>query len=192
MASRKPTELPDWEERYRQPGYFCGTRPTEFLQEHFSELPRGAALDLAMGEGRNALFLAQQGFSVTGIEKSPTAVAKARKRAHDLGVALACIQADLENYALPVEQYDVVLCFNYLQRNLFPAMVRALKPGGALMMETYTIEQAHAPRGPRNPAHLLQPNELYYAFRDLRVAYYREVVRGERAVASLLAYKRRD
>lgn len=180
---------PDWEKRYQQPGYWCGTEPVQFLQQHLGELPVGTALDLAMGEGRNAVFLARHGFTVTGIEKSPTAIAKARARAQQEGVILTLIEADLENYALPVEQFDLLLCFYYLDRSLFGAMEGALKRGGALLMETYTQEQLRFPRGPRNRAHLLEPNELYRAFRHLRVAYYRELTREERAVASLLAYR---
>lgn len=179
---------PDWEERYRRPGYWCGDQPVPYLRQHLDQLPRGAALDLAMGEGRNAVFLAQNGFTVTGIEKSATGIAKARARAQEAGVQLNLIEADLENYTLPTEQFDVVLCFFYLQRNLFPQMEAALKPGGALVVETYTGEQLQFARGPRRRDYLLEPNELYEAFRRLRIAHYREVVREERAVASLLAY----
>ncbi|HKZ53464.1 MAG TPA: class I SAM-dependent methyltransferase [Candidatus Acidoferrales bacterium] len=182
-------DTPDWEARYQQPGYWCGEEPVDFLREHLEELPRGAALDLAMGEGRNAVFLAQHGFDVTGIEKSPTAIAKARERAAKAGVQLKAIQADLENYQLPAAEFDVVLCFHYLQRSLFAPTVAALKPGGALVVQTYTMEQLQFPRGPRRREHLLEPNELFRAFRRLRVAYYREVTRDERAIASLLAYK---
>lgn len=180
---------PDWEERYGQPGYWCGEEPVDFLHLHLPDLPRGTALDLAMGEGRNALFLAQHGFTVTGIEKSSAGVAKARTRAHKEGVEIKIIEADLENYTLPRAEFDVVLCFFYLQRSLFPQMKAALKPGGALIIETYTVEQLQFARGPRRREFLLEPNELYAAFRQLRIAHYREVIRDQRALASLLAYK---
>jgi 2-polyprenyl-3-methyl-5-hydroxy-6-metoxy-1,4-benzoquinol methylase len=182
-------DAPNWEGRYRQPGYWCGEEPVDFLREHLEELPRGAALDLAMGEGRNAVFLARHGFNVTGIENSPSAIAKARERAAKEGVELTTIQADLEHYRLPAAEFDVVLCFYYLQRNLFGPMAAALKPGGALVMQTYTVEQLQFACGPRRREHLLEPNELYRSFRRLRLAYYREVTRDERAIASLLAYK---
>lgn len=184
-----PTKAQDWDERYRQPGYFCGTEPVDFLREHWEELPRGEALDLAMGEGRNAVFLAAHGFRVTGIERSRPAIEKVRALAWERGVWLKVIEADLEHYALEAERFDVVMCFYYLQRALFPQIKRALRLGGALVYETYTIEQLEFCRGPRDPAYLLQPNELYRAFRDLRLAYYRERVVGGKAVASLLAWK---
>jgi tellurite methyltransferase len=180
---------PDWEARYRQPGYWCGEEPVAFLREHLDELPRGAALDLAMGEGRNAIFLAHHGYRVTGIEKSPTAVAKARARAEAEGVRLNLIEADLESYPLPRAQFDVVLCFYYLQRDLCAPMEAALRPGGALVMETYTVEQLQFERGPRSRVHLLEPNELYRFYRHLRISCYREVIRDDRALASLLAFK---
>jgi tellurite methyltransferase len=188
---REPTgpDRLDWEARYRRPGYWCGDEPVPYLRQHLDQLPRGAALDLAMGEGRNAVFLAQNGFSVTGIEKSASGIAKARARAEKAGVHLNLIKADLENYTLPPGQFDVVLCFFYLQRSLFPQMEAALKPGGALVVETYTVEQLQFARGPRRRDYLLEPNELYRAFRHLRIAHYQEVVRDERAVARLLAYK---
>ena len=188
MKSRRQ---PNWAERYAQPGCCCGREPVDFLREHLDERPRGAALDLAMGEGRNALFLAQHGFSVTGIDSSPTGVAKAEARARERSRnhhrQLAA--ADLESCALPGEEFDVVLCCYYLQRSLFPQMERALKQGGALLVQTLMVEQLQFSTGPRNREHLLEPNELYRTFRHLRVTYYREVVRGERAVASLLAYR---
>jgi len=183
------TDQPDWEARYRQPGSWAGDEPVPLLREHLAELPRGAALDLAAGEGRNAVFLARNGFTVTAIEKSPAGIAKARVRAEKEGVEIEIIEADLESYSLPRAQFDVVLCFFYLQRSLFPQMEAALRPGGALVMETYTVEQLQFARGPRRREFLLEPNELYEAFRHLRIAHYREGVRDERAVASLLAYK---
>ena len=187
MVLLKKPEPPDWEDRYRQAGYWCGPEPVEFLREHLADLPRGAALDLAMGEGRNALFLARNGFAVTGVEKSPTAIGKAQARAREEGFTLTTVEADLEKSPLPAGPFDVVLCFYYLQRSLWPALEGLLKPGGALLMETYTIEQLQFSQGPRNPAHLLQPNELYRAFRHWRVAHYREIIRENRALASLLA-----
>ena len=180
---------PNWDERFGEPGRWCGEEPQEFLRRHLGLLPRGRALELAMGEGRNAIFLAQQGYQVTGIDKSPVGVAKARDWARELGLQISAVAADLENYTLPVEAFDLVVSTYYLQRSLFPQMERALKPGGALFIETYTIEQLERAKGPRNPDYLLQPNELYRAFRHLRVAYYREIEDDRRAVATLLAFR---
>ena len=98
-------------------------------------------------------------------------------------------EADIEQCELESEAYDLLVCFYYLQRTVFPQIKRALRHGGALVFETFTIEQLQLASGPRNPAHLLNPNELCHAFRNLRVSYYRERVRGGKAVASLVASK---
>lgn len=184
-----PSESSSWDERYHQPGFLCGREPCDFLREHVAALPRGRALDLAMGEGRNAVFLAERGWQVTGIERSEPALAKGRELAAARGVTLDLREADLEHYELEREAYDVVLCFYYLQRSLFEPIKRALRAGGALLFETYTVNQLQFAKGPRNPAHLLALNELYWAFRDLRLTFYRERVKDEKAVASLLAFK---
>ena len=111
---------------------------------------------------------------------------------------LLLLRADLESFALPSAAFDVILCFRYLQRSLFPAIERALRPGGVLVFETFTIDQLSFDRGPRNPEHLLQPGELRTAFPNLTHLFYREWkscsaplqggMSGE-ALASLLARK---
>lgn len=190
----------EWDERYRRPDYWAGREPVPFLRQALPFLPRGNALDLASGEGRNAVFLAQHGWHVTAIERSPAgiektvALAKARgvrvvaeAAAHTAG-GLRLIQADLEQYELPASAFDVVTTFYYLQRSLFPAIRRALRPGGVLVYETYTIHQLEYPHGPRSPEHLLQPGELRDAFADLEILFYAESNAGK-AIASLLARK---
>lgn len=184
----KPTNALSWDERYRQ-GLAGGSEPAEFLRAHVEGLPRSAALDVAMGAGRNAVFLAECGWHVIGIEKSAAAIAKARELAQARGVTLDIRQVDLEQYELESEGYDLIVCFYYLERRLFPQFARALRPGGAIVFESYTVEQLKFLPGPRNPEHLLGPNELYRAFRHLRLSYYRERVRGGKAVASLVAWK---
>ena len=87
------------------------------------------------------------------------------------------------------EQYDLVIVFFFLQRELFPALISALKPGGILIYKTYTTEQKHFAGGPSHPMFLLQPNELLRAFSSLRVLHYHETVQ-ERGVAELVARKK--
>ena len=188
----------EWDERYRRPDYWAGREPVSFLRQALPFLPRGHALDLASGEGRNAVFLAQHGWRVTGVERSFAGIEKAVALANTRGVRvvseaeahaagdLRLIQADLEQYQLPDSAFDVVTAFYYLQRSLFPAIRRALRPRGVLVYETYTIHQLEYPHGPRSPQHLLQPGELRDAFADLEILFYAESNAG-RAIASLLA-----
>jgi tellurite methyltransferase len=101
---------------------------------------------------------------------------------------LLLIEADLESLSLPAASFDVILCLRYLQRSLFPAMERALRPGGILVYETFTTGQLSFESGPRNPDHLLKPGELRTAFFHLTTLFYREW-KSREALASLLARK---
>jgi tellurite methyltransferase len=164
-------------------------RPHPFLRHHLALLPRGRALELAMGEGHNAIFLARQGFSVTGIDISAVAVARSLQLSQQAGAAIDAHCLDLRTITLPANAYEVVACFYYLQRNLLPQIMNTLKPGGIVVYETFTGEQAQYGQA-TNPAYLLHPNELLEAFRALRIRIYRDVVvEGPKAVASLIGEK---
>ena len=164
--------------------------PARFLVENIDLLPRGRALDIAMGSGRNAIYLAKMGFQVEGVDVSSEAVEKTLARARDEGVSIRIRVEDLEKIPyLDEEVYELVICFNYLQRSLMPQMKNWVKPGGMLVYETFIIDQSQFGR-PRNPDHLLRHNELLYTFRDFRVLRYVEgVVEGRKAVASIVAQK---
>jgi 2-polyprenyl-3-methyl-5-hydroxy-6-metoxy-1,4-benzoquinol methylase len=148
-----------------------------FLREVFAAeawpMPRGRALDVACGKGRNALFLAERGFDVVAIDISPVALEEGRRRAAKKNLAITWQQADLEQIQLSEAAYDLVVNFNYLQRSLIPQIKAALKRGGFVIFETYLIDQP-AIGHPKNPAYLLEHNELLNFFRDFRVLYYRE------------------
>ncbi len=180
-----------WNKRYDTETYILGKEPVEFLKEHINILPGGKALDIAMGEGRNAGFLAKNGFEVDGCDVSEIAVKKTLDLAKENDVRVNAFVADLEIYKLPKDTYDVVACFYYLQRSLIPQIKEALKPGGMVIYETYTIENwERGFEGPKNKDYLLKTNELLYLFKDLTIIYYRELVLDDKkAVASLIARK---
>lgn len=164
--------------------------PSPFLVENLPLLPPGEALDIAMGGGRNAVYLAEHGFSVTGVDNDPVALRQAETAARIRGVNLTVVRGDLENdYVIPAATYDVVICFNYLHRPLFPAIKAALKSGGVIVYETYTVDQTRF-GPPRNPDHLLRYNELLEIFRDYRCLRYHEgIVEDRKAVAGIIAVK---
>lgn len=202
LSGEKEPPIPDstsernyWNNRYGPSEYLFGTEPADFLLQVVERLPKGGTvLDLAAGEGRNAVFMAKRGFDVTAWDLSATGLAKAAELARREGVTLRTAELDLETARLPVETVDVLLCFYYTQRSLFEQMERALRPGGCLLMENVTTEQPSHERSPRDPSFRLAPNELLRAFPGLRVLLYREdvVPRGVPAgkhVASLLAMK---
>jgi tellurite methyltransferase len=199
-----PYDTQEWDDRYRQPGYWAGREPAEFLREVLPLLPRGTALDLASGEGRNAVFLAGQGYHVFAVERSRVGLEKTEALARESGVGchwathlsppqrhdapLALVEADLESFALPTGQLDVVLCFKFLQRTLLPFLPLVLRRRGMLVYETHTLEQLKFASGPRSPEFLLRPGELPAAFSTMEILFYSELCAGK-GMASLLARK---
>lgn len=188
----RPSVFLSWDERYQNTWEGEVREPSAFLKENFSKLPEGKALDLAMGVGQNAIFLAENGYEVVGIDSSQVAVERAKKYAKEKGVSIQAIKADLTGYTLPENEFDVVLNFYFLERGLIPQIKRELKKGGMVMFETYTMEHKKFDK-PFNPDYLLKENELLHAFLDFKVIFYQEGVvetdGKKKAIASLLAEK---
>jgi SAM-dependent methyltransferase len=162
-----------WQERYQGCECVGGDQPSSFLVEHMDLLPRGRALDIAMGEGRNALFLARQGYQVTGVEREGLAIERALRKLAQEEFQMEAVQADLElaEWRPTPQSFDLVVVVNYLQRDLFGPLQDCLRPGGALVYETTTSDHPGALR----PEFKLKPQELLTAFPALRVMIYREV-----------------
>lgn len=169
------------------------TEPSQFLVDNIQLLPAGSVLDLAMGGGRNAVYLAQQGFTVEGVDISPSAVAAAQQLAARYNVKIKTYVADLErDYSILQNTYDLIICFNYLQRSLFQSIKSGIKKGGMVVYETYIIDQAKYGK-PKAPEHLLNYNELLEVFREFRCLRYREgvfhILGKPKAKASIIAQK---
>jgi tellurite methyltransferase len=162
--------------------------PAKFLVQNISLLPKGRVLDVAMGDGRNAICLANLGFQAEGIDISPDAVTKALESANAQGVELTAHVIDLEkDHYIQPDKYDVIICFRYLQRSLIPYMKNGLRSGGIVVYETYTIDQMQFGK-PKNPDFLLKPNELLNLFRDFHVIKYHEgIFEDKKAVAGIIA-----
>ena len=160
------------------------------MVENIDLLPRGRALDVAMGAGRNAIYLAKMGFQVEGVDTSHEAIEEALARAREEGVSIQTRVEDLEKIPyFDEEVYDLVICFNYLQRSLMPQLRNWVRPGGMVVYETFIVDQAQFGK-PRNPDHLLRHNELLHVFRDFRTVRYREgIFEDRKAVASIVAQK---
>jgi len=192
-----------WNEKYRS-GSHMSLEPDSLLVDAYSDYlavqPPGDALDAAGGAGRHALWLAQRGWRVKLIDVSETGIALARANAQkflahsDLPAAVSrgqieTRQVDLNKVNdLGHEQYDLVLVFFFLRRELFPAILAALRPEGLLIYKTYTTRQLQLGGGPRNPDYLLQPGELRQAFHSMNVLRYQEHV-ASIATAELVARK---
>lgn len=181
-----------WNERYLNTWEGEVREPASFLKENLSKIPKGKALDLAMGVGQNAIFLAVNGYEVVGIDSSQVAIEKAKAYAREKGISIQAIKADLTTYALPEDEYNVILNFYFLERGLIPQIKKALKKGGMVLFETYTMEHKKFDQ-PFNPNYLLKENELLHLFLDFKIIFYQEgVVEKDgikKAIASLLAEK---
>jgi len=146
---------------------------------------------VAMGSGRNAVYLARMGFEVEGVDISAEAVNMTLELARKSGVNLKVRLADLEsNYSIRRNSYDVIICFNYLQRSLIQQMKDGLRTGGMVVYETFIIDQARFGK-PKNPDHLLKHNELLDMFHEFRCLRYREgIIENRKAIAGIVAEKR--
>jgi len=191
------TDHERWNRKYRDNGpESYGSGPTEWLAAHRDLLdrqPRGRALDVACGNGRNALYLARLGFEVDALDVSDVVVDWLTEQVRREGAAVHPRVCDLTREPLPRRRYQVVVNFNFLERRLFPALEDALVPGGLLVFETFTRGQIGLPRGPSTAEHTLAPGELRRAFAGLEILDEREATLHaddpvrKREVASLVA-----
>ena len=172
--------------------------PSRFLIESFDLLPasRGLALDVAMGNGRNAVYLATRGFDVDGVDVNPKVVEDARRRARRMGAPIRAVVGNVEDgsYIIPIETFDVIVVFNFLHRPLFRDIKDGIKPGGVVVYQTYTTEQPQF-GPPTNPAHLVRPGELAEVFSDWTILRHEEGIEpespghGPKALAGIVARK---
>ena len=165
--------------------------PARWLTDHRSLLPaQGDALDVACGRGRNALWLAAEGFIVRGVDRDAAAVEALNTEAARSHFPVTGDVVDLESGdpGLGVSAFDLVVVTNYLHRPLFPYLLAALRPGGTLVYETFTRAQARRGK-PTNPAFLLERDELRQLVAPLVILTAREGEAEGRDVASVIARK---
>jgi len=186
------TDQTRWNKRYEGKEFALGKEPNPFLKKYLPFLPKGKALDIAAGEGRNAVFLATHGFEVDAVDISEKGLKKTRRLAKEEGVRVHTILSDLDVYPIDKKKYDLIVNFYFLRRSLLPRMKMGLKRGGKVIFETYTLEQKTlGAEGPKQAKYFLKPNELLRLFKDFRILFYREGIFREggrrKAVASLIA-----
>ena len=176
-----------WDKHYDIEGFLFGSKPIRFLKDNIHLLPKGRALDLAMGEGRNGVYMATQGFDVLGLDISPVGLNKAHQLAEHHKVKIETRVVDLENYQLEKNAYDVIICTYYMQRDLFDQMKESLKPGGMALVETYNIDYLRYARFSRK--YLLENNELLKIFKDFKIIRYQAYDDGKEAYSSIIVQK---
>ena len=136
-----------WDERYSEAEYIFGVKPNDFLKDEFHRIPAGGrVLCLAEGEGRNAVFLAQNGYQVTGIDSSKVGLDKALKLANDKGVTIMTQVVDLADYEFGEQQWDGIVAMwvhlpTVLRQHVHSQIASALKPNGIFILEAYTVKQ---------------------------------------------------
>jgi SAM-dependent methyltransferase len=188
-----------WDRRWAAGEQGAGESPDWLGDLPEGLLPRtGRVLDVASGSGAVAVWLARRGLDVTAVDVSPVGLQRAARAAAEAGLVLRTRTVDLESDPLPHPDsradsgpeagWDVVTCFHYLQRALFPALAAALAPGGRLVCEIATVRNLE--RNARPPARfLLDEDELPTLCAPLEVAWFRQGWYEDRAVARIVARK---
>ena len=159
------SDAASWDERYRTAEFVWTTHPNRFLPPEVEGLAPGRALDLACGEGRNAVWLASQGWEAAGVDFSATGLEKAARLAATNGVTVEWVCADVTTWQ-PIELFDLVAVF-YLQlpeaprRAAMTSAARALAPGGTLLVVAHDLANlTGGVGGPQNPAVLYTPDNV--------------------------------
>lgn len=193
-----------WDERYSVEEYVYGKTPNDFLLEMSGKLKQGNVLCLAEGEGRNAVYLARQGFRVTAVDSSGVGLAKADKLAQESGVSIRTVLADLADYTIEEGAWDgIVSIFCHLhpdlRRRLHRDVVAGLKEGGTFLLEAYTPKQLEfMTGGPRSEEYLVALAALREELDGLEFLHGEELERdviegikhkGKGSVVQLLARK---
>ena len=156
----------DWDARYAEPGYTFGEEANDFLAKHFNCIPKGNVLCLAEGEGRNAVFLAKQGYRVTAVDASAVGLDKAMQLADKHNVEIETLQADLAEYVIEPNYWQgIVSIFCHLpvelRTQVHASVSEGLVKGGCLILEAYTPAQIEfATGGPSNPERCMTLNAL--------------------------------
>jgi SAM-dependent methyltransferase len=155
-----------WNQRYAGTELVWTAQPNRFLVAEAEDLPPGRALDLACGEGRNAVWLARRGWSVTGVDFAGVGLEKARRLAAEAGVDAEWIEADLLDYEPPAGEADLVIVF-YLQVSsehrsaILRSAATAVAPGGTFLLvghDASNLEHGHG--GPQDPSVLYTADDV--------------------------------
>ena len=186
-------DIAGWDQRYRtrsREAEDLETRPTKLVADTALSLPPGTALDLACGAGRNALWLAEQGWQVTAVDGSEAAIALLRRRAKERSVEVNALVADLQCHELKIEEekWDLIIISYYLQRDLIKPAADGVRPGGCMVIIVHTTEGNEEPTESR-----LRPGELERYFLGWEILHRYEGKPDDpvhrRSVAEIVARK---
>ena len=196
-----------WNQRYNEEGFAYGMEPNDFLKSEYFRIPKGGrVLCLAEGEGRNAVFLAKQGYSVTAVDQSSVGLQKAERLAIEHGVEISTTVADLADYDLGSEAWDGIVSIAAhvppsLRKKLHSQVVNSLKGNGVFILEAYTERHLNMDGvgGPPHKELFMSLDELSVELEGLEFIIGTEVERnisegkyhqGESAVVQVVACKK--
>lgn len=185
-----------WNQRFESEESYLGQKASPFLAREINTIlelaPGKRALDIACGEGRNSVFMARHGFSVTALDISDVGLKKGVRRAGQEGVTIDFQRVDLEEYRF-TDTFDLIINFNFLLRDLIPHSVAALAAGGLLIIDTI-MESAQLLAAHRNPAFFLGHGELRQICENLpgEILIYEELPGDEMPTARVLFRKERS
>lgn len=179
-----------WDEKYSRPTFIYGKAPAQFLAENYQYIPfEGSVLDMGMGEGRNAVFLAQKGYKVTGVDISSVAVKKSYLLAQEFGVKIKGVVASLSDYKIAPASFDAIICFYYVDRALVEKIKTWLKPGGILIYEAHTVREKNKNKKVSDEETYLNEQELLKLFPGMRVLKYEEPLHEKEFRSSIILRK---
>ncbi len=188
---RQASEI--WNERYGAESYLFGKQPVVSLATYSELLRKGKTLDVAMGEGRNAVFLASKGFAMEGIDCSSKGIEKAKKLAEEKKVELDAKVQNLDFFLMPLMKYDSVIMTYYrpLPR-FFSEIRRGLVQGGTVLIEAYTVDH-YKNQSPQNPLlsfeECYKPNEILGHLKEFQILLYKEYPEGASHLVQVIAKK---
>jgi len=176
MSRGDSTSKYKWDAKYRESGYDPNPDPVPHLTEVVAAMTPGKAMCLACGTGRNAVYLARRGFDVTGVDVSPRGLELCRELAAERGVSLTLVEADLQEYVIEAEAFDLITSLYYYEPLLFPRIREGLKPGGLFLLHTFSVAQLKQGWGPSSDRHLARVEPVREAFADWPIQYLEDTV----------------
>jgi SAM-dependent methyltransferase len=175
-----------WDQRYAEEGFAYGTKPNDFLRESMAKLcPGGKILCLAEGEGRNAVYLAENGYNVSCVDLSPVGLDKATALAQSRSVSIETCVADLKDYQISADSYDAIISIfcqlpPAIQEHMHGQIHKGLRPGGVYILEGFSKQQInYNTGGPRKPEMLM---DLDSVKRELEPLYLQHAIETERLI----------
>jgi tellurite methyltransferase len=192
-VQKEREKIVDWNRRYKEGFYSGAIEPHTLLKKFWPIIPGRYVADIAMGNGRDALFLSEKGFFVTGLEGSIEAIKISKETMALKNLFVWPVLGDAKALPYRKNSFDSIIVFYFLQREAVNETRALLKKGGIFIYETYLKRQNDIDR-PRNPAYLLDDGELIGYFRGFELLFYEEIIENsggkKRAVARAVGRKR--